>query len=149
MVNFDSPRQTPHGGVFKFKYKCFAFEKVTRLNIVQNVYPKPFARGMNKEVYSMRKSDKKIENKIRGVLTEVCENTLKSYEGFLWVTHTVNFSSFPQSLKIVCVFKTNQDRANFLAGEAQKHVSKTIQQAFNQVGVQLKNVDKQISYHTQ
>ncbi|MEZ8965980.1 MULTISPECIES: hypothetical protein [Vibrio] len=94
----------------------------------------------------MRKTDKKIENRIRSVLTEVCEDTLKGYDGFLWVTHTVNYSSFPQSLKIVCVFDTNQDRANFLAGEGQLNVSTTIQKAFDQVGIQLKNVDKQISY---
>ncbi|NUW73271.1 Fis family transcriptional regulator [Vibrio mediterranei] len=94
----------------------------------------------------MRKSDKKVENLIRDVLTEVCEGTLKSYDGFLWVTHTVKFGSFPQSLKIVCVFETNQDRANFLIGEGQQHVSTTIQNAFSKVGVQLKNVSKQISY---
>ncbi|WP_122032294.1 Fis family transcriptional regulator [Aliivibrio sp. EL58] len=96
----------------------------------------------------MRKSDKKIENQIRYVLTEVCEDTLKGYDGFLWVTHTVKFSSFPESLKIVCVFETNQDRANFLMGEDQLHVSTTIQKAFNKAGVQLKNVDKHISYDT-
>ncbi|MEZ9900767.1 Fis family transcriptional regulator [Vibrio breoganii] len=94
----------------------------------------------------MRKTDKKIENRIRSVLTEVCEDTLKGYDGFLWVTHMVNYSSFPQSLKIVCVFDTNQDRANFLAGEGQLNVSTTIQKAFVQIGIQLKNVDKQISY---
>ncbi|MCY9851027.1 Fis family transcriptional regulator [Vibrio mediterranei] len=94
----------------------------------------------------MRKSDKKVENLIRDVLTEVCEGTLKSYDGFLWVTHTVKFNSFPQSLKIVCVFETNQDRANFLMGEGQQYVSTTIQKAFSKVGVQLKNVSKQISY---
>ncbi|MEZ9906333.1 Fis family transcriptional regulator [Vibrio breoganii] len=94
----------------------------------------------------MRKTDKKIENRIRSVLTEVCEDTLKGYDGFLWVTHTVNYSSFPQSLRIVCVFDTNQDRANFLAGEGPLNVSTTIQKAFDQVGIQLKNVDKQISY---
>ncbi len=66
----------------------------------------------------MRKSDKKVENLIRGVLTEVCEDTLKGYDGFLWVTHTVKFSSFPQSLEIVCVFETKQDRANFLKERA-------------------------------
>ncbi|MGF1805043.1 Fis family transcriptional regulator [Aliivibrio sifiae] len=97
----------------------------------------------------MRKSDKKIENQIRDVLTEVCEDTLKGYEGFLWVTHTVKFSSFPQSLKIICVFETDQDRSNFLMGEDPFHVSATIQKAFNKVGVQLKNVDKHISYDTQ
>ncbi len=94
----------------------------------------------------MRKSDKKVENLIRNVLTEVCEDTLKGSDGFLWVTHTVQFSNFPQSLKIVCVFETNQDRAEFLVGEGQQHVSATIQKAFDKVGVQLKNASKQISY---
>ncbi|MBC7004057.1 Fis family transcriptional regulator [Photobacterium sp. BZF1] len=97
----------------------------------------------------MRKSDNKVENLIRDVLTDVCEDTLKGYDGFLWVTHTVKYSSFPQSLKIVCVFETNQDRANFLVGEGQQHVSTAIQKAFNRVGVQLKNVGKKIIYETQ
>ena len=97
----------------------------------------------------MRKSDKKIENQIRDVLTDVCEDTLKSYDGFLWVTHTVNFSSFPQSLKIVCVFNTNQDRANFSESNGQQQVSAVVQNAFNQVGIKLKNADKHISYDTQ
>ncbi|MCC4221930.1 Fis family transcriptional regulator [Vibrio campbellii] len=94
----------------------------------------------------MRKSDKKIENQIREVLTDVCEDTLKSYEGFVWVTHTVNYSSFPQSLKIICVFETSQDRANFLTGEGQRHVATAIQKAFHKAGTQLKNVEMQISY---
>lgn len=96
----------------------------------------------------MRKSDKKVENLIREVLTEVCENTLKGYEGFLWVTHTVKYASFPQSLEIVCVFETDQDRASFLAGEGQQRVSITIQNVFKKAGVQLKNVGKQIRYDT-
>ncbi|WP_070965927.1 Fis family transcriptional regulator [Vibrio sonorensis] len=94
----------------------------------------------------MRKTDKKIENQIREVLTEVCEDTLKSYDGFLWVTHTVKYSSFPESLNIICVFETVQDRAKFLSGEGPYHVSIVIQKAFEKVGVQLKKVDKQISY---
>lgn len=94
----------------------------------------------------MRKTDKKIENQIREVLTDVCEGSLKDYDGFLWVTHTVKYDSFPQSLNIVCVFETNQDREHFLMGEGQQHVATTIQKAFSKVGIQLKQVDKQISY---
>ena len=74
----------------------------------------------------MRKSDKKIENQIREVLTDVCEDTLKSYEGFLWVTHTVNYSSFPQSLKIICVFETSQDRANTYQTKTDQNGPKSI-----------------------
>ncbi|NOH79863.1 Fis family transcriptional regulator [Vibrio sp. RE86] len=97
----------------------------------------------------MRKSDKKIENQIREVLTDVCEDTLKGYDGFLWVTHTVKHSDYPQSLKIICVFDTNQDRASFLTGDGPQHVPVTIQKAFSKVGVQLKNVNKLISYDVQ
>ena len=97
----------------------------------------------------MRKSDKKIENQIRDVLTDVCEDTLKGYDGFLWVTHTVNFSSFPQSLKIVCVFDSNQDRTNFLEADGQHKVASVIQNAFNQVGIKLRSIDKNLSFDTQ
>jgi hypothetical protein len=96
----------------------------------------------------MRKSDQKIDNLIREVLTEVCENTLKGYEGFLWVTHKVKFPSFPQSLQIICVFESNQDRTNFLTSDGQRHVSTAIQNAFSRDGVQIKNISKQISYET-
>ncbi len=45
-----------------------------------------FLSCWKQELCFMRKSDKKIENQIRDVLTDVCEDTLKSYDGFLWVT---------------------------------------------------------------
>lgn len=96
----------------------------------------------------MRKSDKKIDNLIREVLTDVCEDTLKSYEGFLWVTHKVKFPSFPQSLQIICVFESKQDITNFLTSDGQQHVSTAIQHAFNLAGVQIKNISKQIIYET-
>lgn len=94
----------------------------------------------------MRKSDKKIENQIREVLTDVCEDTLKSYDGFLWVTHTVKYSSFPQSLNIICVFETHQARTHFLTGEGQLEVSSAIKRRFSQAGIDIKKVEKQIHY---
>ncbi|MFC5080319.1 hypothetical protein VTH8203_03634 [Vibrio thalassae] len=96
----------------------------------------------------MRKSDKKIDKLIREVLTKVCEDTLKGYDGFIWVTHRVEFSSFPQSLKITCVFETKLNRTNFLMGDGQQHVITTLLNEFNRVGVHLKNVSKQITYET-
>ena len=57
----------------------------------------------------MRKSDKKLDNQLRLVLTDVCETALKEVEGFQWLTHVVNYSNFPQSLRVVCVFDTNEN----------------------------------------
>ena len=51
----------------------------------------------------MRKTDKKMDNQLRHVLTEVCEVALKDINGFQWLTHVVNYSNFPKSLQVVCV----------------------------------------------
>ena len=43
----------------------------------------------------MRKTDKKIDNQLRLVLTEACEVALKDIDGFQWLTHLVNYANFP------------------------------------------------------
>lgn len=52
----------------------------------------------------MKKTGKKREQDIVRVLTQVCDDALKSIEGFEWLTHTVNYKRFPQSLKVIIVF---------------------------------------------
>lgn len=56
----------------------------------------------------MKKSDKKIENAIVKALNNVCETLTVESDGFCWLTHFVDYSNFPQSLKLVCVYETNQ-----------------------------------------
>ncbi|ASG64815.1 hypothetical protein CEW91_00975 [Idiomarina piscisalsi] len=52
----------------------------------------------------MRKSDKKLEREIIRELTRVCEAAKFDHEGFIWLTHEVDYQRFPQSLKITLVF---------------------------------------------
>lgn len=56
----------------------------------------------------MRKTDKKIDNTLIAVLTEVCDIALDAVDGFQWLTHQVNYQQWPQSLTITCVFDRNQ-----------------------------------------
>ena len=56
----------------------------------------------------MRKTDKKIDNALIAVLTEVCDIAQKDYDGFKWLTHFANYNNFPGSLSVVCIFDTNQ-----------------------------------------
>lgn len=60
----------------------------------------------------MKKTDKKIDNAIRGALTEACDKALEDYDGFMWLTHLVDYQKFPQSLSIICVFDTNKQLSN-------------------------------------
>ena len=57
----------------------------------------------------MRKSDKKIDNTLIAALTKACEAAHEEFFGFQWLTHFANYSNFPESLTIVCVFDTSEN----------------------------------------
>ncbi|MFT5481906.1 MAG: hypothetical protein ACI9GW_000551 [Halieaceae bacterium] len=56
----------------------------------------------------MRKTDKKMDNALIEVLTEVCDIAQDNYDGFKWITHFVNYNNFSDSLSIVCIYDTNE-----------------------------------------
>ncbi|MDF1762703.1 MAG: Fis family transcriptional regulator [Oleibacter sp.] len=95
----------------------------------------------------MRKTDKKIDNQIREILTDVCEAALKENTGFQWLTHLVNYSSFPKSLKVICVFDTNENLNDFSANDRHLELNDLIQKSLFDVGVSI-NIS-QVSYDTE
>lgn len=97
----------------------------------------------------MRKSDKKIENKLRIALTEVCETALKSLNGFEWLTHVVNYSHFPKSLKIICVFDTKANLSRFMESNSYHELGFLIQKILFDIGINLESITSQISYDTE
>ena len=97
----------------------------------------------------MRKSDKKMDNQLRLVLTDVCETALKKINGFQWLTHLVDYSRFPQSLNIVCVFDTNENLATFMSNGEENVLTTLIQRKLSDVGVNIKAVSAHITYDTE
>ncbi|MFT4607366.1 MAG: hypothetical protein ACI9YO_002004 [Gammaproteobacteria bacterium] len=97
----------------------------------------------------MRKTDKKIDNQLRLVLTDVCEFALEEIDGFQWLTHLVNYSDFPKSLKVVCVFDTNENLSGFMSQKSKSELTSLIQAKLQDVDVKLKNVSDHISYDTE
>jgi hypothetical protein len=97
----------------------------------------------------MRKTDKKIDNQLRLVLTDVCEFALEEIDGFQWLTHLVNYTDFPKSLKVVCVFDTNENLSGFMSQKSKSELTSLIQAKLQDVDVKLKNVSDHISYDTE
>ncbi|WP_076410323.1 Fis family transcriptional regulator [Shewanella sp. UCD-KL12] len=97
----------------------------------------------------MRKSDKKIENSLRESLTQVCEQALEQVEGFEWITHLVNYDNFPQSLKIICVFDTNEQLSAALENKQDEYLIKLIQQALTKVSIKVKDLSAKVSFDTE
>lgn len=87
----------------------------------------------------MRKTDKKIDNQIRLLLTNLCENQLKATPGFEWLTHSANYQKFPQSLTVTFVFNSQQALSEFRSSGAVSELAKTLTESFLGLGIKLKN----------
>jgi len=97
----------------------------------------------------MRKTDKKIDNQLRVLLTDVCESALEEVNGFEWLTHVVNYDDFPRSLKIICVFDTNTNLSDYLHAETKTYFHTSIKTALDKVDIKLKNLANHILFDTE
>ena len=97
----------------------------------------------------MRKSDKKMDNQLRLLLTQVCETALKEIDGFQWLTHLVDYSHFPQSLKVVCVFDSNENLSLFMSKNSGHELASLIQIKLSEVGVIIKDMSGQVAFDTE
>ncbi|MCF6441847.1 Fis family transcriptional regulator [Pseudoalteromonas luteoviolacea] len=97
----------------------------------------------------MRKSDKKLEKDIVAALTEACEDALKVYKGFEWLTHVVNYQNFPGSLTVVCIFD-NQESLNLAMGDDKGAGFKSaIERKLIEHNIKIKGVTKRILFDTE
>ncbi len=94
----------------------------------------------------MRKTDKKIDNQICKILTDVCETALEKFDGFQWLTHLVNYSNFPNSLQVVCVFDTQENLERFMLSPHRDTMVKLIQVKLFEADVVINNSASQIVF---
>lgn len=97
----------------------------------------------------MRKTDKKIDNNLRIVLTEVCEIALKEVTGFQWLTHLVDYSNFPKSLQVVCIFDTNENLSMFMQQSSKKSLISLIEKKLASIDIRLKNIKNHVLFDTE
>ena len=94
----------------------------------------------------MKKTDKKIDNKLRIALTEVCDIALDTIAGYQWITHTVKYDAFPASLQISCGF-VSENAIDHLQREQQDvELKKLIFKKLAVVDINLKDVNKQVKF---
>lgn len=93
----------------------------------------------------MRKTDRKTENMLIRALTEACEIAQDRFEGFTWLTHFANYSRFPASLAVVCVYDTNAQ----LAKTDREGMRSLIKAELASAGIQLTDVRRQVRFDTE
>ena len=93
----------------------------------------------------MRKTDKKTDRAITEVLTEVCDLAQENYDGFEWITHFVNYSDFPDSLNVVCIYDTNEQ----LEKTDTHGLRLLINEKLLSIGIAIKDIGRYIDFDTQ
>ena len=97
----------------------------------------------------MKKTDKTLENTIVKVLTGVCEQSLKKFNGFQWLTHLVNYKDFPRSLTVICIFDTQDQVSKLLTSPNHQYLVSAIVEQLKNSGIQLPNAQKQIKFDSE
>ena len=97
----------------------------------------------------MRKTDKKLENTLIAALTKVCEAALEEFDGFQWLTHFANYSYFPDSLTIVCVFDTNENLKSMYKKDNEDTFKYMIKSELESVDIKIKDISQRIKFDTE
>ncbi len=97
----------------------------------------------------LSKTNQKTDNNLCKALTIVCENSLHDIEGFVWLTHRANYTHFPASLVITCVFETEVDITQMTLNDHDETLRASIQKQLLKIGVVLKNVKNQVRFDSE
>ncbi|XVJ47270.1 hypothetical protein ACDZ94_22580 [Pseudomonas sp. UBT] len=71
---------------------------------------------------STKRDNARIERRLVATLTEACEIAKAEIPGFDWLTHTVDYAIFPQSLRVIWVFDTRANLDHALATGAEQRM---------------------------
>ena len=97
----------------------------------------------------LTKTNQKIDNNICKALTVACESSLHEVAGFVWLTHRANYTHFPSSLVVTCIFNTD---AEIEAMQLKKHdelLRTVIQKQLLKVGVVIKNLKQSVRFDSE
>lgn len=96
-----------------------------------------------------RREQAHLERLLSQTLTEACETAKAELVGFQWLTHVVDYASFPASLQVIWVFDNEANRqAALAAGQAQRMTDFTAM-ALSEAGLRIEQVERHVSYDSE
>jgi len=97
----------------------------------------------------LTKTNQKIDNNICNALTLACKLSLHEVPGFVWLTHRANFTNFPASLVVTCVFETEAEIEVMKTQQHDEQLRNTIHKQLLNVGVVVKNIKQQVHFDSE
>ncbi|MBI6563179.1 hypothetical protein YA0745_23985 [Pseudomonas synxantha] len=91
----------------------------------------------------------RIERRLIATLTEACEIAKAEIPGFDWLTHTVDYRAFPQSLRVTWVFDSRASKEHALSTGADARMRELTAAALDAAGVQVTHMARCVSFDSE
>lgn len=120
--------------------------RVTLKDIIETSLDQDIAEKRQKSLVQganmpKKKPDARLERRLTRALTDACEQAKPLLPGFVWLTHLVDEHNIPGSLRVIWVFKTQDDMTSALKGDGWQHMRVFTEAALLEVGVAIGKVD--------
>nr|WP_314400906.1 hypothetical protein [Pseudomonas lundensis] len=96
-----------------------------------------------------KRNQAQIERRLVKALTEACEIAKHQIDGFVWLTHAVDYDAFPASLKVVWVFDTQNNKDYALADGEAGYMVELTEKAFDKANVNVRNVATHVYFDSE
>ena len=94
----------------------------------------------------MKKTDKKREKVIIQGLTRVCEIAKNEVDGFKWLTHTVDYDDFPNSLMVHCIFTSDESIKEVINSGQDEAIFKLICDELVLIDINFKGISNRVTF---
>ena len=84
---------------------------------------------------SSKRDHARIERRLIARLTEACETAKCEINGFAWLTHTVDYTAFPQSLRVTWISDTRASKDAALSTGADQRMRELTAAALHEADI--------------
>jgi hypothetical protein len=98
---------------------------------------------------SLKSTVQKLDDNVVKALTKVCEEAKKQVVGFDWLTHRADYSNFPNSLVITCVFVREQDISQAKIDKKDIYLRQLIHRHLLKAGILLKDPRRNVFFDSE
>lgn len=96
-----------------------------------------------------KRDSARLERRLVKALTDACETAKAQIPGFGWLTHTVDYAAFPQSLRVTWVFDTRASQDHALATGADQRMRELTAAALQDAEVAPVNIDRCVRFDSE
>ncbi|SDW48470.1 hypothetical protein SAMN05444064_10414 [Pseudomonas syringae] len=93
---------------------------------------------------SSKREQAHTERRLISALTQACETAKSELPGFCWLTHEVDYATFPASLQVVWVFDSLANKHAALACAMDERMIELTREAFDEAQVSVANVSAHV-----